>query len=565
MVNKIAIMALVGILAVPILLGYGLNLNEVTETDYAPEGEPVNVTQLLKNGTAYTTTRADPYTLNTNFEIYDTSAMPRYAVSGTSSSYPMRQFIFSPGDYYSSTLRFSDFKYFYQQFDENNSSTYITYSKVRISDNTVVSSYDRVYTWDWDLERGTVQFTTLDNTNQAVTHSYEWTVNTATDAFKFTPSGGYSGTGYAQFLPVDNPSTAPPVSNIAGYVDFSQGYYFDYLRKSVDFMLPERTESVLLTLNLDSITDSDYSIRIAPQYNGYLDLKLNKITDSGNVRWSVINLYNNEIVADNLYIDPSRTDNTYQLFIGLDQIQTNRYNYHTEFRYVGSWPTIIGAANYYMKYEYDQPITSTPGVAFTGLHMGEINNITITKTPIMRLDSALFGAFAYDIITDKTYTPADFKNNPTTTITDVQHYGTSIEFAGNTYNIDSSGNITLGVHKVSVNKLKLESVPVAVGYENRINGSVISVTAQPSTIKFNGQWGASISTVGNAATTTTKVEWSPGQFAWNGIDDNFLIVGMITCLGVFIALGMYARSHRASIWPVLLICGGAAVLFIFMI
>jgi hypothetical protein len=49
------------------------------------------------------------------------------------------------------------------------------------------------------------------------------------------------------------------------------------------------------------------------------------------------------------------------------------------------------------------------------------------------------------------------------------------------------------------------------------------------------------------------------------MDDNFLIVGLITCLGVFIGLGIYARKTGKGVIPLLIVCGGAAALFICMI
>ena len=183
----------------------------------------------------------------------------------------------------------------------------------------------------------------------------------------------------------------------------------------------------------------------------------------------------------------------------------------------------------------------------------------------MRLDSAYYRAFEYDIIKDRTYSPAELKSNPTTTMKNITYYGASIEFGGNSYTVGADGNIMLGTHKTSLNGITFDSVPVPVGYENRINGTVISVTSEPSTIKFNGDWSASIETTAQTATTYTKTEWNAGQFAWDGIDTNFLIVGLITCLGVFVALGIYVRKSGKGMIPLLIVCGCCAGLFFCMI
>ena len=82
---------------------------------------------------------------------------------------------------------------------------------------------------------------------------------------------------------------------------------------------------------------------------------------------------------------------------------------------------------------------------------------------------------------------------------------------------------------------------------------------------FVGKWAADITTSSMAASTYTKTEWTPGQFGWDGIDTNFLIVGMFTSLAAFIGLGIYARKHGGGVIPLMIVCGGAAVLFFTMI
>ena len=124
----------------------------------------------------------------------------------------------------------------------------------------------------------------------------------------------------------------------------------------------------------------------------------------------------------------------------------------------------------------------------------------------------------------------------------------------------------IGNHKIPVKNMVLDSIPNASeGYDNRINGTVISTTPEPSTITFNGKWAASISTVAQDTHTVTKTEWIAGGFAWNGIDHNFLMVGLLTSLGAFIALGIYARRSKGNVLPLMLVCGGAAMIFFVML
>ena len=555
MVSKVAVIALVAIVACPILLGYAFNLSETTITDYEPDKDSVNVTPLLMNGIAYTDTSAETYTINTNFQfMYDNAGMPLYTTSSVISSLPMHYFYFTNGDYYSASMKFDNYTYFFNKFNSDGNTAGVNFRLLKAQDNSILATYSNICTWDWDKERGTLQLTAYNAARTGISNSWELNIDPVDYyGFQFVPDAGYNSTGYAERLPTSGSST---------YVDFSAGYYFPYPIRFIEMNMPDKTSSVLMTLNLDSITDSTYSVHITPN-SAVLDLILAKTTVDGVAKWTVTNNYNGDVIADNLYYDPSRSDNTYQMFMSVDKLDSGRWNFHTDFRYVGSWPSLIGAANYYLNYDYDISFSSASDRYITKLRMGD--NVQINRTPLIRMDAAIYAGFAYGIIEDQTYAPADFKTNPSTTIV-VADPGSALQFGGNNYTIDSKGNITLGTHKVSVYNLVLESIPVAGGYENRINGTAVSTTAQPSTIKFVGSWGtASVSTAENVATTYTKTEWTPGQFGWDGIDQNFLMVGLLTSIGVFIALGLYIRRSRSSLWPLLVVCGGAVVLFFIML
>lgn len=272
-----------------------------------------------------------------------------------------------------------------------------------------------------------------------------------------------------------------------------------------------------------------------------------------------------------LYYDPNRSDNTYQISFTLDdpyQYGTNnvRYDTHTELKYVGGWPALIGVANAYKSYSFDGGIivpNTHPGIS--GLGSIYFKDMSSIKTPVMRMDYAWIDGFEVNIISDQTYSPAAFKSNPATKLNNITIYGKSIQFGGNSYDVDESGNITIGTHKFSLNGIVFDSIPVSGGYENRINNAVISTTSQPSDISFIGNWAASVTTASMESNSYTHTEWTPGQFGWDGIDQNFLMVGLLTSIGVFIALGIYIRRTKASLWPLLIVCGGAAVLFFIMI
>ena len=578
-VPKVAVIALVAIIAVPILLGYAMNLNEVSVTDYKASGESVNVTQLLQNGSGYSYTDANIYTLNTRF---DQGYIPRVAVlpDYQSTSQNKSSMVMQHTDLSAGTLPSGDYlsrwQYFYFETDYDGIWATNGYTTAQIWDtqtNSQFAAMSRIHSFYWDSITKTISITYYPDGHQAL-QSLEWNITLNVDRYtyrfldSYNTSGGshphYNWTGLLECAYV---STDPQAGDNR-YVDLSAGFRITIPVKlnddsllndsilnnnEVSLNLPDYPKNVLMTMDLNTITDSSYSLILELQgYGIFTDYyTLVKTTDSGGAHWSLNHgrpLYGLTLIAD-LYYESSRSSNTYQIFID---------NSGIEFRYVGNWPTIIGYANYYQTYRYDVDYQ---------YQIGGLKKINFwNDTPVMRVDASDYRAFEYPIIENQTYTPSDFKSNPSTTISSTVVYGSSLVFGSNTYTV-TNGNITIGTHSVPVNGMVLDSVPNDQGnYDNRINGTKVSESANPAAITFNGQWSASISTTAQESYTYTKTEWIPGEFAWDGIDSNFLIVGLITCLGAFVALGIYARKSRSGgIIPLMIVTGCAAMVFFILI
>ena len=89
MVSKITVMAIVVILAAPILIGYGMNLENDTETRYERTGSATIVTGLLNNGMVYSYTNANVNNLNFDNIHYNTTqyhTIPNYVAFTTTKS-----------------------------------------------------------------------------------------------------------------------------------------------------------------------------------------------------------------------------------------------------------------------------------------------------------------------------------------------------------------------------------------------------------------------------------------------------------------------------------------------
>lgn len=554
-VSKVAIMALVGILAVPILLGYALNLEEVAETDYKLDGEAVNVTPLLQNGIYSTYANADVYQLNTNFRQYGDMYPIFNTITTTNTSLPMGYTYYTAGSYPNFNDSLANWSYLYYQSNNSTTGGYVTLHYAS-SGGSDIQTISRLHTFLYDAETSKIDYSYYTSNGLLSMNVGHITVSDTSNRIYLTADPTYAADGY--FISTNAATNT--------FVDFAGGFYFAAQPNSYYIDLPKFTKNVLFTINLDSITDSDYTINFGYQSR----YTLQKTTSGSDVTW-VWHKYNDPSDSTTLYYDNTRTDNTYQVYIDLKETGISpgytNYNMHVEFRYVGGWPTLMGESNYYQKYTRDDPFSLSSSASELSLEFIRFWNLDndLSRSPTLRFDAGSFSAFGYNIIKNKEYTPADFKTNPSTKITDVSMYGDSITFAGTTYAVGSDGNIMLGTHKASINGMVFDSVPVAVGYENRINGTVVNVSADPATITFDGQWMASVSTTAQTATTYTKTEWIAGDFAWDGLDTNFLLVGLITSLGMFIALGIYSRRSSTSMWPLMIVCGCAAALFFIMI
>lgn len=570
MVSKVAVIALVAIVAVPILMGYGLNVQTEQIEKWEQDGNALDMTSWLVStyDSANTTyVDADIYKLNSNVfyrESYFDQSMNTHHLL----EYP---------EYESTTSTVSSLSMTQNTATETNSSWH------QVVDTTI-NHYQLITDGDYSPGNGLeVKFTYLDATIgqlsaslyyiKALTWKLDDSGNTGTlivdrSELPLTSPDGYEFVNVVsvEIQAVGTVSYSYGYDAAGSYVDFSKGFRLntDYpistsypLTKPIIYLdITSLVRSVLITFDLNSITDPDYVFSMSTDSGSVLQLK--KETVGGEVIWSNYMMYIHPVTHDyawhwqQLYYNPSATSNTYQLFIN--------GSVSGELRYVGAWPDTIGAAPTLLKYDIIIPDDFNPD------NDDIIGNVSFKgQSPLMRIDNARVAGYNYLVMKDGLYDPSVFKANPATKISDIFTYGNSITFGGTTYQVTKSGNLVIGTKEISLNNMVFDSVSTGLGtYDNRINGNTVSTTATPSTIAFNGSWSMKIVTAAQKQTTTTATHWIPGQFAWNGVDTDFKLVGLLTCLGAFIGLGIYAKSKRASILPLIIVCGCAAFMFLLL-
>lgn len=519
MVNKIAVIALVAIVACPILLGYGMNFQNVAETVYTPDQNSVNVTQLLEDSTAYQYITADPYTMNA--QVFSQNQYPLYSTTGSiNTSLYMKQYFYQTGETPS-------------PYDPRDVEWYhLEYSNTAGFDITITGTGGNLV----PIAQVTDVYYLKDGDNLYITH-HNGTVN------------NYHGVIYVSYaaLPAGSATvhyaltawdTYEKVSQANAFINLIGGYKFN---NSIQYNLPSLTNKMVMSLDLYTGVNGSFGLTFGTP----AELGINFTKQSG--YWSV-KVNNGSGPLTEIFQLPinNSSNSVYQMTI------TNK---ELRFDYIGGWymPS-FGIANSYATWSYDIDIHDFQYITY------HPENPT-TVSPTLRMDLVMVRAMDYNIIEDKNYDPSKYQpNNPATTINKIQQYGSSISFGGHTYAV-SKKSISIGTHQLSLEGMVFDSVPNGGSYDNRINGTVISTTASPSTITFSGKWLMNVSTDSQSSTTTYHQKWIAGSFAWDGMDTNFLIVGLITSLGVFIALGIYGRKSGAKVWPLMIVCGGAAALF----
>lgn len=555
MVSKIAVMALVAVVAVPILLGYGLNINTESRQVWAENDDPMDAKDYLMttfDATGATYTDADTYQMNTN--IFYRNLWTVDAINGI-----YQKISFFPDYPFGSitstkTALAMDKGVMHTNFD--------LYSSWGFCQCFVNGTYDanNYYTLKSYnngahlLDYSNIKYATLDNN---ILYVFWYDSNGAGHYQKVNNVTNISciSTGY--------PTASLLYGNSNGrYVDLTKGYrlntdgavwdpsnFNSSAVESVYLEISKTTKSVLLSVDLSTLTNSDAVFRIS----AVGDLFFKKTTTNGTVKWEYSSYAPGGTPQNfqELYYNPLAASNTYQIYINADLTG--------ELRYIGGWSGILGPAVSMITYPFE--VYHNPNLPVPD----HITGMSIRGyTPIMRIDAARVGAYDYRVMEDAVYDPAAFRANPITTLTNGLRFGSSLEFGGNTYQV-TKGNITIGTHDFSLEGMEFESVQVGGQYENRINGNTVSTTATPSTITFNGKWLTDVTTESQSMETVSDTKWEPGKFAWNGIDTDFKIAGLMASLGAFIALAVYGRRSGTKVMPLLVVCGGAALMFLVMI
>ena len=557
MVSKIAVMAIVAIIAAPILIGYGMNFETETGTRYVKDGNAVNVTGLLTNDTLYTYTNANINELNfDNLAIIDWDHneqgwLPVYAGTSTAKS----SLHYASGG----LAPYDDLTTLYYLVVDNyaagSNSTLSVDIRTQASPDSAIwtDTYNHVIGIYWNKNDDKIIVSYYSGSSE-----YTRTLEHAID-ITYT---NYSGV--QAYWSSSNSMNAPG----ARYVQFDKGWRFPNTYNTPPFLrycTPSNANDMLITFNLDSAAASENLLYFkenvtGPQNSTARTLVLEKDTSSGSTEWYGYVAIEGASTRIKVPYNPDISNNSYQIWFTRGG---------AELRYIGAWHDTIGESNYFWsnKFEWKPYFVVADDDYIIGFNCENRSAANYHTNMIFRVDAANVMANTYQSIHDVTYDPQGMTNkeNPATQIKDVVKTGTSISFGGNTYTV-TDGKITIDGHAVPIRDMTFSSAVNDQGtYDNAISGTVVSQTAAPSQITFSGSWVMGVSTYAQDTESYNVTHWVPGKFAWQGVDSNFIMVGLMASVSAFIGLAMYGRRSGAKVLPLLIVCGGAAFMFLLMI
>lgn len=530
--TKIAVLALVLVVAVPILVGYGTAFQDV-EKDGWDAGETTNITEPMNNSIEWVYVVANSYDANSRVitDLNDNRMFPLYEKVSASpqTSIRLSQTELSAGSTF--TLSSTDIGTLYFVFEDEDNDDFpdYDYQKIRISyrDGDVITNTTLNDVLSMSFDNGRVfGYQEID---------YALTPYSYSDVISIIPDWddviiqSYSSTSFA---------------------DPSQGWRIDQpllesMGPALTWSMPDlKSDYLLLTIDFAGLK----------AVNEYTTVG-GSVRPIGNVNVSALEW---SVSTDSLTINGTPVPaffgsdgaldghNVWQLQMTLDGYTMN---------YIKTWPSAYGPAPSY--YTLEVPYSQT---------LSEINSVSLPDGCRFRMDTVNYRSYSYPVIRDLDWDPQTLLKDPAASFrytfsrTDIS--GASIGWGGQTYDV-TNGAITVGRNTIKLADLRLDSVWLNGERTNMINGQTVGTG--DTELVLSGMWSASIEQAPLEHKTWTESEWQAGEWAFNGIGSDFAIVGLLTCGAVFVGLGMYGRRSGAKVGMLMLITGCAAFIFLAMI
>lgn len=215
------------------------------------------------------------------------------------------------------------------------------------------------------------------------------------------------------------------------------------------------------------------------------------------------------------------------------------------------WPTMGAYPTTFNKIEVDNKLTAD----FTSLGIRNDN-----LDAIFRVDAATILAGSYPTTLDYTLDMANLFPGKSyeLKLNSIGLYGSSLSIAGETFEV-TENYITVDGSQVKLKGITLSSRFNGTDYTAYIGNHEIGTTAGPSSITFGGEWSVTVNADLIDPVQHTRTQWAPGQFAFD--KEDFAACGLLVAGACLVGLGMTGSRSGLKMGVLLLICGGAGLIY----
>lgn len=535
--TKLVVTALVLIVAVPILMGYGMAFQDVTRDSWDASDDRA-ITGLLYNDESWTYLSANSYTMND-------------------------QVLYANGQYSN--------PYYFKTQTSPVTSLPVTITSIASQSNYLINmaapasgtfSMSSALNIDLTLKNGNTTFVTIYDVQSAQFSdgTFYGVYKSGDDLISYSYSASSFDTVYFSrgIIKLIHNNPAAPTR----YADPVYGWQINQSKLYADdvpiqwTLRDMKANQIIMTI--------DFGPTMGRMSNGDLTLNYQALGGPAGIPILIHKETSNCYMEINGTRVPIMTSggtfstagNVWQLVLDQDKYTWN---------YVKDWPGQFGLMPAY--YTLDIPYSGGHVDYITGLLLADpgLYNGIDPYGPRYRADFVSFRSSPFPVINNKTYDPLPLVNGSSYRLTfdDISLFGDAISFGGRTFNV-TKDSITLpdGV-KVKVDDIRLESRVKDGIRTNYINN--IELSEGDTALTMSGKWGSIVVLDQLTYNEVTSTEWVAGEWAWNGVDASFGLIGLITCVAVFIGLGMYGARSGAKVGTLMLICGAAALIFIALI
>ena len=141
-------------------------------------------------------------------------------------------------------------------------------------------------------------------------------------------------------------------------------------------------------------------------------------------------------------------------------------------------------------------------------------------------------------------------------------YGDTLTYGNNLYVVEN-GKITVNGTSVSLRGATFTAHKEDGEYVLYINKTKTETLSVAPLLTFGGEWSLTVTATLQELKNEQRSEWAPGEFAFD--KEDFAACGVLVAGACLVGLGMYGQRSGMKMGLLLLICGGAALIYLTMV